>query len=162
MNQFNMYAEVDSIQKLTKTIQRQMEEYNQTPGVVHVSLVLFEEAIQHICRVARVVSQPRGHILLVGIGQDTHSLIKGKYYLYQLQKSELFYVLGGIGRSSLARLGAWQCQYRTYQIQLTRTYGVGEFKEDLKQVYHTTGVKDNPLSFLLGDNQVSLKEGKIW
>ncbi|CAH1408276.1 unnamed protein product [Nezara viridula] len=128
MNQFNMYAEVDSVQKLTRTIQRQMEEYNQTPGVVHVNLVLFEEAIQHICRVARVVSQPRGHILLVGIG--------------------------GIGRSSLARLGAWQCQYRTYQIQLTRTYGVGEFKEDLKNIYHTTGVKDNPLSFLLGDNQV--------
>ncbi|XP_014276767.1 dynein axonemal heavy chain 2 isoform X2 [Halyomorpha halys] len=128
MNQYSMYAEVESVQKLTKTIQRQMEEYNQTPGVIHVSLVLFEEAIQHICRVARVVSQPRGHILLVGIG--------------------------GIGRSSLARLGAWQCQYRTYQIQLTRTYGVGEFKEDLKHVYYTTGVKDNPLSFLLGDNQV--------
>lgn len=49
-------------------IVNQLEEYNSCPGVVKMDLVLFKDAIEHICRIVRVISQIRGHMLCVGIG----------------------------------------------------------------------------------------------
>lgn len=47
----------------------QLEEYNSCPGVVKMDLVLFKDAIEHVCRIVRVISQPRGNMLCVGIGE---------------------------------------------------------------------------------------------
>jgi len=33
-----------------------------------MNLVFFEDAIQHISRVARVMRQPRGNMMLIGVG----------------------------------------------------------------------------------------------
>lgn len=49
-----------------------MEEYNISPGVVRLDLVLFKDALEHICRIVRVISQSRGNMLLVGIGACLH------------------------------------------------------------------------------------------
>lgn len=53
----------------TRYITIQMEEYNSCPGVVKMDLVLFKDAIEHVCRIVRVISQPRGNMLCVGIGR---------------------------------------------------------------------------------------------
>lgn len=58
-----------------------MEEYNVSPGVVAMDLVLFKDALEHICRIVRVISQPRGNMLLVGIGKG------GKFVFFSLMKS---------------------------------------------------------------------------
>lgn len=34
-----------------------MDEYNASPGIVRLDLVLFRDAVEHICRVVRVISQ---------------------------------------------------------------------------------------------------------
>lgn len=41
-----------------------------------------------------------------------------------------------------------------FTIELTKTYGTSDFKEDLKNLYYQTGVKDQPTSFLFNDTQV--------
>ncbi len=43
-----------------------LEEYNESFAMM--DLTLFEDAVKHICRITRIISQPSGHGLLVGVG----------------------------------------------------------------------------------------------
>lgn len=60
----------------------------------------------------------------------------------------------GSGRSSLAKIASWLCKYSIFTVDLSKTYGTSEFKEDLKLVYSETGVKNRPTSFVFDDTQI--------
>lgn len=62
------YEEITSGAALRSRLEKAMQEYNEKPGNVPLRLVFFRDAIDHVCRIARVISQPRGDVLLVGIG----------------------------------------------------------------------------------------------
>jgi dynein heavy chain len=49
--------------------------------------------------------------------------------------------VGGSGKQSLARLAAHICGYEVFQIAVSSTYGVADFKEALLGLYHKTGAK---------------------
>ena len=74
-----------------------------------MDLVLFQQAMEHICRITRIISQPRGNAMLVGVG--------------------------GSGKQSLARLASFICGYETFQISVSSSYGVQDFKENLLALY---------------------------
>ena len=44
-----------------------LEEYNQI-NTAQMRLVLFMDAVKHVCRIARVIRQPLGNALLLGMG----------------------------------------------------------------------------------------------
>lgn len=56
-----------------------------------------------VARVIRVIRQPRGNMLLIGIG--------------------------GSGRQSLSRLASYVCEYTTFQIEVSRNYRKQEFRD---------------------------------
>jgi len=43
---------------------------------------------------------------------------------------------------------------QVFQIAVTSTYGVTEFKENLLALYNKAGVKGNQVTFLITDNQI--------
>ncbi|XP_052234681.1 dynein axonemal heavy chain 2-like isoform X14 [Dreissena polymorpha] len=128
----NVYEDITNIVQLKKLMQDKLEDYNETPGVVRMDLVLFRDAIEHISKIVRVIRQPRGNMLLVGIG--------------------------GSGRQSLTRLAANICEYSTFQIEVTKHYRKAEFRDDLRKLYFQAGVDNKPTVFLFNDIQV-VEEG---
>ncbi|KPJ06858.1 Dynein heavy chain 2, axonemal [Papilio machaon] len=128
LNPFEVYDDMNDPEILRKYIANQLEEYNSSPGVVKMDLVLFKDAIEHVCRITRVISQPRGNMLCVGIG--------------------------GSGRQSLTRLASYICESNSFQVVVTKTYGVKDFREDLKTLYTSCGVDAKQTTFIFNDTQI--------
>jgi dynein heavy chain len=62
--------------------------------------------------------------------------------------------VGGSGRKSLARLAAYIGELKVFSIEITNTYRLTEFREDLKTLYRQTGVAAKPTMFLFDEAQV--------
>ncbi len=122
------YEEIPNPEKLKQFMENKLEEYNSEPGFVQVDLVLFFDAIEHICRITRVLRQPNGNAFLIGVG--------------------------GSGRQSLTRLASYLVDTKVFQIKISKNYRHVEFRDDLKKLYLTTGVENKPLVFLLTDAQI--------
>ena len=120
------YATIQTMAGLKKHLEEKLEEYNNSNAAMN--LVLFDQAIQHITRISRVISLPCGNAILVGVG--------------------------GSGKQSLARLASFVSECETFQIQITGTYGIADFKEFFLSLYHRAGVKSMPTTFLITDNQI--------
>ncbi|GBG32973.1 Dynein heavy chain 2, axonemal [Hondaea fermentalgiana] len=122
------YEEVTDRVKLKMFFEEKLEDYNMEPGFIPMDLVLFKDAIGHVCRVSRVIKQPRGNCMLVGVG--------------------------GSGRQSLSRLAAYTCEQKVFQIEISKQYRSAEFHEDLKSLYMTAGGEDKPTAFIFSDTQL--------
>jgi len=70
LNSHQVYEDMKDIKALRKFVEQvALPAYNATPGCVPMNLVFFREAIEHVARIARVISQPKGNMMIVGIGQ---------------------------------------------------------------------------------------------
>lgn len=59
MNAWDIYEDMPDIGAVRRYVEEQMDEYNVSPGMVHLDLVFFRDAIEHICRIVRIISQVR-------------------------------------------------------------------------------------------------------
>lgn len=121
-----VYNAINSYDTLKKTLEDKLREYNESNTAM--DLVLFQQAMEHITRICRIIDLPRGNAMLVGVG--------------------------GSGKQSLARLASYICGYEVFQISVSSTYGVPDFKENLLSLYKKTGMKSTPVTFLMTDNQI--------
>ena len=53
--------------RLLKVLNNSLDDYNMT-FPTKMNLILFDDALEHILRIGRVLKQPRGHIMLIGVG----------------------------------------------------------------------------------------------
>ncbi|GMH64114.1 hypothetical protein TrST_g1151 [Triparma strigata] len=121
------YQQITDMPKLHELLVEYLEEYNITfPSQMH--LVFFQDAINHVSRICRILRQPRGNALLVGVG--------------------------GSGRQSLSRLAAFMADFKCKSIEITRGYGSNEFHEDLKLILMSAGAENQQTVFLFSDTQI--------
>jgi dynein heavy chain len=108
-----------------------MGRYNEANPATPLGLVLFDDALRHMCRISRIIQMPRGNALLVGVG--------------------------GSGKQSLTKLAAFIARHRMFQVKLTKTYNTVSFGEDLKECMIHAGTV-GPVSFLFTDAQIKKEE----
>ena len=122
-----IYNDINEFSVLQKILEDTLAEYNETNATM--DLVLFEDAMKHICRISRIISNPGGHALLVGVG--------------------------GSGKQSLSKLSAHLCGMSTYMIVISGSYNTSSLKEDLQKMYKAAGLKGEGILWLFTDSQIT-------
>ncbi len=90
-------------EKLEHHVNDALKEYNDNNA--YMGLVLFEDAIKHVCKITRIVQSPAGHALLVGVG--------------------------GSGKQSLSKLASYIMNFQTVFITISATYNLNDLKADI-------------------------------
>ena len=62
--------------------------------------------------------------------------------------------VGGSGKQSLTRMSCARSDSKCFQIELTRGYGLNEFREDIKKIMLQSGVSGKQVVFLFTDTQI--------
>ena len=124
------YCICNDYETLKSVIQDSLDDYNTLSGT-KMDLVLFEDAISHICRISRIIEQPGGSALLVGVG--------------------------GSGRQSLTKLATYISEYHLFQVQVSSSYSMIDWKDDLKKVMLMSGIEGKQVVFLFTDTQIKFE-----
>jgi dynein heavy chain 1 len=93
-----------------------------------VPLVVFDEVLEHVLRIDRVLRQPIGHVLLAG---DS-----------------------GAGKTVLSKFVSWMNGLSIFQIKAHSRYGMEDFCEDLRSVMRRVGVDGERICFIFDEANV--------
>ena len=94
------YAKLKEESELIKFLNGRLAMYNSDN--TEMNLVFFLDCIQHLTRISRILKQPRGNALLVGVG--------------------------GSGRKSMAKFAAFvNSDMQTYTIEIKKNYKISDF-----------------------------------
>ena len=121
------YTQIKDLKKLTKFADDCLDEFNNAKNSA-LKLVFFPDALDHLVRIARIIRQPEGHALLLGVG--------------------------GSGKQSLTKIACFMLSLPIFQIEVAKNYGFNEWREDLKKIFLQTGVDGQSLVFLFSDTQL--------
>ncbi|GLG98379.1 Putative dynein heavy chain [Gryllus bimaculatus] len=121
------YLPVHTWPQLSKLLNEAQSQYNDLVGALN--LVLFEDAMEHVCRINRILECPRGNALLIGVG--------------------------GSGKQSLSRLAAFISSLEVFQLQLRKGYGLNDLRADINVLYMKAGLKNTGVMYLMSDAQVA-------
>jgi len=105
-----------------------LEKFNAEYPAKKMDLVLFDDALEHLLRINRLMEMPRGSGLLVGVG--------------------------GSGKQSLVRLSSFVSRALCFQITLTKQYNKQAFLEDMKLLYRNAGHMRRPTTFLFTESEI--------
>eukprot|EP01053_Blabericola_migrator_P008291 Blabericola_migrator_1__8290@NODE_42_length_17171_cov_64_374065_g38_i0_p1_GENE_NODE_42_length_17171_cov_64_374065_g38_i0NODE_42_length_17171_cov_64_374065_g38_i0_p1_ORF_typecomplete_len4774_score977_70AAA_6/PF12774_7/1_1e148AAA_6/PF12774_7/8_3e02AAA_6/PF12774_7/17DHC_N2/PF08393_13/2_5e03DHC_N2/PF08393_13/7_2e118AAA_8/PF12780_7/1_4e03AAA_8/PF12780_7/1_4e03AAA_8/PF12780_7/27AAA_8/PF12780_7/8_4e92DHC_N1/PF08385_12/1_5e89DHC_N1/PF08385_12/65DHC_N1/PF08385_12/1_8e03DHC_N1/PF08385_12/2_2e02DHC_N1/PF08 len=120
------HYEESSLETLRDFVQTKMQVFYEEE--VAVRLVLFNECLQHILRIDRVLRQPLGHLLLVGVS--------------------------GSGKTILSKLVSWLNGLSVFQIKAGRNYDTIAFENDLRAVMKRAGTKEEKICFIFDESNV--------
>lgn len=94
-----------------------------------MNLVLFDQAIEHVCRIARITELPSGHALLVGVG--------------------------GSGKQSLARLSTFIIGYELEQMVVTQSFNMVDLRNFLAEMYRKIAKPNSSVRvYMITDSQI--------
>ena len=93
-----------------------------------VELVLFDDVLEHVLRIDRVLRQPIGHLLMVGES--------------------------GAGKTVLSKFVAWMNGMSIFQIKISKKYNIDDFDNDLRTVMKRAGVNCEHICFIFDESNI--------
>jgi len=125
-----VYEDVKETKKVFGRVQEMLDRHNDENPTSVMELVLFSDAVAHVCRICRCLRLPSGHALLLGIG--------------------------GSGRKSLARLACFLMEdfEPPVILEITKDWSFKDWRERMAQLLLQCGKDHNQMCFLFGDTQI--------
>lgn len=123
-----MYEPGGSLEDIRPVVVDFLNKYNLEFPAKKMELVLFNDALEHLLRINRLMEMPRGSGLLVGVG--------------------------GSGKQSLTRLSSYISRSMQFQITLTKQYNKNSFMEDIQVLYKSAGHMLKPTTFLFTESEI--------
>lgn len=121
------YEEMPSKEAVLNVALTMLAEYN-SMHKSKMTIVLFDYALEHLSKICRLLCMPSGNALLVGVG--------------------------GSGRQSLTRLAATILGQQVYQPEITKSYSVKDWHDDIKLVLRESGGLNKDTTFLFTEGQI--------
>ncbi|XP_052747070.1 dynein axonemal heavy chain 12 [Bicyclus anynana] len=121
------YEELPSKEVFLNIAMSMLAEYN-AMHKAKMNIVLFDYALEHLSKICRLLSMPSGNALLVGVG--------------------------GSGRQSLTRLASTILGQQVYQPEITKSYSLKDWHDDIKLVLRESGGLNKDTTFLFTENQI--------
>ena len=121
------YEILGDLKKVAKTLDEKQDDYNSS-GATKLNLVFFEDCMENILRICRVLRLPRGNALLIGVA--------------------------GSGKQSLTKLSAFINESVVMQVQMTKGYNLESFRTFLKDMMRDASNRNVSVTFLFTDNQI--------
>ena len=121
-----LYCDMGNLEDVRSVFQSIIDCHNTTEDKKPLRIVLFDAALSYLIRILRILRNPRGSALLIGIG--------------------------GSGKQSLSRLAAYTSGFALHQIVLKKGYCFDDFVEEMKEMYKK--LLDMPVVFLLSDTNI--------
>ena len=126
----NEYEEVgDNRKKLLNLLEGYLSDYTVDNKDSQMDLVFFDDAVAHICRITRILTQPRGNTMLIGVS--------------------------GCGKQSLTRLCSYLLGYKFFQVRMSKDSNSRHFQEAIKEQMLDSGCLGKPMSFVMTDTQIT-------
>jgi dynein heavy chain, axonemal len=121
-----LYEDLGGFADIKEKMNKILEDYNFSNSK-QMNLVLFDDALDHITKIHRILRFNKGSGLLVGYG--------------------------GSGKQSLTRLSTYLACYDMWQITLKRGYREEDFREELRELFKVV-LKGKPKTFMFTDAHV--------
>lgn len=121
------YSSTEDMTELRRVMKEKLDEYNDMKA--QMNLVLFDQAIEHVCRITRMIELPSGHALLVGVG--------------------------GSGKQSLARLASFIIGYELEQMVVTQSFNMNDLRNFLSEMYRKIAKPNSSVRvYMVTDSQI--------
>jgi dynein heavy chain len=121
------YKIIGDLPSMVAKIEEYLEDFNSATKSP-MRLVMFLDACEHVVRICRILRQPLGNALLLGVG--------------------------GSGRQSLCKLATSISSYALFQIEVVKGYSMKDWRENLKTCLLAAGTKQRQTTFLFVDTQI--------
>jgi dynein heavy chain len=122
-----LYEQIESIEVLKTVVEEYLLDHN-SESKQPMPLVMFSDALEHIARIARILRQPGGNALLLGVG--------------------------GSGRQSMTKMATFIVGYELSTVEIVKGYSMLDWRENIKKILLLAGVKEKQTTFLFSDVQI--------
>eukprot|EP00899_Mesostigma_viride_P021711 jgi/Mesvir1/29541/Mv05860-RA.1 len=158
------YSGIASYHELQSMLEGQLALYNSSVSSVKMSLVLFQDAMCHLARIARALALPfKGHAMLVGVGGSGRrslarlaSFVAGATVVVPTIAQAAGATRGGrTGMEGVASMTPLPMPGTGNKDPVAVADGLSELKDDLRDIMRRVGVKGERVAFMLADTELT-------